>query len=55
MLTSFQTIIFYHCIADTGGNRDGTPPPPAVVIPPNPEAGGRSTNGLMWGKELLRI
>jgi hypothetical protein len=45
-------------IADTGGNRDGTPPPPAIVIPPNPEAGGRSTNGLMWGKlfeELLFV
>jgi len=31
-----------------GGKSDGSPLEPAVVIPPNPEAGGRSTNGLTW-------
>lgn len=39
--------------ADTGGNRDGTEPPPAILIPPNAEAGGRSSNGYMWGMPFV--
>ena len=50
-LASYKTIVaFGDSYTDTGGNRDGTPPPPPIVVPPNAEAGGRSSNGLMWGK-----
>lgn len=31
-----------------GGKQDGSTLAPAVLIPPNPEAGGRSTNGKIW-------
>ncbi|KAF8514791.1 hypothetical protein JB92DRAFT_2917919 [Gautieria morchelliformis] len=52
-LDSYKTIVsFGDSYTDTGGNRDGTPPPPAVVIPPNPEAGGRSSNGPMWVEDF---
>ena len=33
---------------DGGGNHDGSPLAPPVIIPPNAEAGGRSTNGKLW-------
>ncbi|KIJ53496.1 carbohydrate esterase family 16 protein [Sphaerobolus stellatus SS14] len=52
-LHAFDTIVsFGDSYTDTGGNRDGTPPPPAVLIPPNAEAGGRSSNGYMWVEDL---
>jgi hypothetical protein len=33
---------------DGGGNHDGSPLAPPIIIPPNAEAGGRSTNGKLW-------
>ena len=33
---------------DGGGKRDGTPLAPPIIIPPNAQAGGRSTNGKLW-------
>jgi hypothetical protein len=33
---------------DGGGKRNGSPLAPAVIIPPNAQAGGRSTNGKLW-------
>lgn len=31
-----------------GGKHDGSPLAPPIFIPPNPEAGGRSTDGKIW-------
>ena len=35
-----------------GSKSDGLPLDPAIIYPPNPEAGGRSTNGLTWVENL---
>lgn len=35
-----------------GGRQDGGPLPPPVVVPPDAEAGGRSTDGRVWIEEL---
>jgi len=35
-----------------GGKSDGSLLDPAIIYPPNPEAGGRSTNGLTWVENL---
>jgi len=35
-----------------GGKSDGLPLDPAIIYPPNPEAGGLSTNGLTWVENL---
>lgn len=44
----YSTIITFGDSYTTDGKHDGSTPKPAVVIPPNPEAGGRATNGLTW-------
>jgi hypothetical protein len=33
---------------DGGGNHDGSPLAPPILMPPNSEAGGRSTDGKLW-------
>ena len=35
-----------------GGRDDGGPLAPPVVVPPDAEAGGRSTNGKVWVEHL---
>lgn len=35
-----------------GGVEDGSPLSPAVLVPPNPKAGGRSSNGPVWVENL---
>jgi len=48
-LSQIKTIVsFGDSYTDGGGNHDGSPLAPPVVTPPNPEAGGRSTNGKLW-------
>ena len=41
----------YNCHQDSytdGGRQDGSPLDPPILTPPNPLAGGRSTNGRVW-------
>lgn len=38
-----------------GGTDNGSALLPPVVIPPNPEAGGRSTNGRVWAEDLAIV
>ena len=36
-----------------GGRQDGGSLVPAVIIPPNAQAGGRSTNGPVWVEDIV--
>jgi len=45
---NFKTIVSFGDSYTDGGRDDGGPLDPPVVVPPDPEAGGRSTNGLTW-------
>jgi len=48
-LSTIKTIVsFGDSYTDGGGKRNGSPLAPAVIIPPNAQAGGRSTNGKLW-------
>lgn len=51
-LGSYKTIVSFGDSYTDGGVRDGSPPAPAVVIPPNPKAGGRTTNGPVWNEVI---
>ncbi|KAF8153400.1 carbohydrate esterase family 16 protein [Crassisporium funariophilum] len=44
----FKTLVSFGDSYTDGGKQDGSPLSPAVLVPPNVEAGGRSTNGLTW-------
>ncbi|KAF5349323.1 hypothetical protein D9758_011796 [Tetrapyrgos nigripes] len=45
---SFKTIVSFGDSYTDGGIDNGSSLLPPVLIPPNPEAGGRSTNGPVW-------
>lgn len=47
-LHEYKTIVTFGDSYTTAGVTDGSTPAPPVVIPPNPKAGGRTTNGLTW-------
>jgi len=51
-LKSYRTIVAFGDSYTDGGVRDGGPRLPPVVIPPNPKAGGRTTNGLVWVEDI---
>lgn len=44
----YKTIVTFGDSYTTDGVRNGSKPAPPIVIPPNPKAGGRTTNGLTW-------
>jgi hypothetical protein len=48
MTTDAQHLCLQDSYTDGGGKRDGTPLAPPIIIPPNAQAGGRSTNGKLW-------
>lgn len=48
----YKTIVSFGDSYTDGGRRDGGPLAPPVVIPPDPFAGGRSTNGKVWVEHL---
>ncbi|KAF8994730.1 carbohydrate esterase family 16 protein [Cyathus striatus] len=43
-----KTIVSFGDSYTDGGRDDGGPLAPPVLVPPNPQAGGRSTNGFTW-------
>lgn len=47
-LHEYSTIVTFGDSYTTDGMFNGSKPAPPVVIPPNPKAGGRTTNGLTW-------
>ncbi|KAI0752437.1 hypothetical protein C8Q80DRAFT_1145938 [Daedaleopsis nitida] len=49
---TIKTIVAFGDSYTDGGRQDGGPLPPAVVIPPDAEAGGRSTDGKTWVEGL---
>jgi len=51
-LKSIKTIVSFGDSYTDGGKHDGSPLLPPIVIPPNPEAGGRSTNGPVWIEDI---
>ncbi|EIW79505.1 carbohydrate esterase family 16 protein [Coniophora puteana RWD-64-598 SS2] len=51
-LSSIKTIVSFGDSYTDGGRHDGGPLAPAVIIPPNAQAGGRSTNGLVWNENI---
>ncbi|KAH9934464.1 uncharacterized protein BXZ73DRAFT_76952 [Epithele typhae] len=48
----FKTIVAFGDSYTDGGREDGGPLPPPVITPPNPEAGGRATDGRVWVEHL---
>ncbi|TFK31527.1 hypothetical protein BDQ12DRAFT_748237 [Crucibulum laeve] len=48
----FKTIVSFGDSYTDGGKYDGSELLPPIVVPPNPEAGGRSTNGLTWVEQV---
>ncbi|TBU25767.1 hypothetical protein BD311DRAFT_763818 [Dichomitus squalens] len=51
-LKRIKTIVAFGDSYTDGGRDDGGPLSPAVVVPPDAEAGGRSTNGKVWVEHL---
>ncbi|GJJ13573.1 hypothetical protein Clacol_007828 [Clathrus columnatus] len=51
-LQRYRTIVAFGDSYTDGGTRDGGLRAPAIVIPPNPKAGGRTTNGPVWVKDI---
>ncbi|KAN0094326.1 carbohydrate esterase family 16 protein [Tylopilus felleus] len=51
-LAKINTIVSFGDSYTDGGRHDGRPLAPAAVIPPNPFAGGRSTNGKLWVEHI---
>jgi len=47
-MLKYKTIVSFGDSYTDGGKHDGSPLAPAAIIPPNPSAGGRSTNGKLW-------
>jgi len=45
-------VSFGDSYTDGGGEHDGSPLDPAFIIPPNAQAGGRSTNGKLWVENI---
>lgn len=51
-LSSYKTIVTFGDSYTAGGVRDGSTLASPVVIPPNPKAGGRTTNGRVWIEDI---
>jgi len=52
-LNIIRTIVsFGDSYTDGGGGRDGSPLASPIIIPPNAQAGGRSTNGKLWVENI---
>lgn len=51
-LSHYTNIVTFGDSYTTDGKADGSTPEPPVVIPPNPKAGGRTTNGLTWVENI---
>jgi phospholipase/lecithinase/hemolysin len=51
-LKSYKTLVTFGDSYTDGGVRNGGPLLPAVLSPPNPKAGGRTTNGPVWAEGL---
>jgi len=51
-LHRYKTIVSFGDSFTDGGRHDGGPLAPAVIIPPNAQAGGRSTNGHVWVEDI---
>lgn len=51
-LSSYKTIVTFGDSYTSGGVDNGSTLAPAVVIPPNPKAGGRTTNGPVWIEDI---
>ncbi|KIK71568.1 carbohydrate esterase family 16 protein [Collybiopsis luxurians FD-317 M1] len=51
-LNSYKAIVSFGDSYSSGGMINGSALPPAVLSPPNPNAGGRMTNGPLWIEHL---
>ncbi|KAH7914939.1 carbohydrate esterase family 16 protein [Hygrophoropsis aurantiaca] len=51
-LSNYKTIVSFGDSYTDGGRHDGGPLLPPVIIPPNAQAGGRSTNGKVWVENI---
>ncbi|KAH7921926.1 carbohydrate esterase family 16 protein [Leucogyrophana mollusca] len=51
-LSKYKTIVSFGDSYTDGGRHDGGPLLPPVIIPPNAQAGGRSTNGKVWVENI---
>ncbi|EGN93505.1 carbohydrate esterase family 16 protein [Serpula lacrymans var. lacrymans S7.3] len=51
-LGQYKTIVSFGDSYTDGGRHDGGPLAPPVIIPPNAQAGGRSTNGRVWIEDI---
>ncbi|KAH0831387.1 hypothetical protein J3R83DRAFT_14050 [Lanmaoa asiatica] len=51
-LSQYKTIVSFGDSYTDGGRHDGGLLAPAVIIPPNAQAGGRSTNGPVWVEDI---
>ncbi|PSR77862.1 hypothetical protein PHLCEN_2v7683 [Hermanssonia centrifuga] len=51
-LRNYKTIVSFGDSYTDGGKQDGSPLNPPIVIPPDPGAGGRSTNGKVWVENI---
>lgn len=47
-----KTIVSFGDSFSSAGKDDGSPQDPPVIVPPNPLAGGRSTNGFLWVEDV---
>ncbi|KAJ3558213.1 hypothetical protein NM688_g1057 [Phlebia brevispora] len=47
-LRTYNTIVSFGDSYTDGGRQDGSPLDPPILHPPDPGAGGRSTNGKVW-------
>jgi hypothetical protein len=51
-LSSYKTIVSFGDSYTSGGYANGSTLPPPVLIPPNPQAGGRVTDGRVWIEDI---
>ncbi|KAG6889335.1 hypothetical protein C0995_001742 [Termitomyces sp. Mi166 len=53
-LSTFKTIVAFGDQYSDNGVQNGSTPAPPVLTPPNPDAGGRPSNGPVWTEVLAR-
>ncbi|KAJ3798680.1 carbohydrate esterase family 16 protein [Lentinula aff. detonsa] len=54
-LSNYSTIVAFGDSYTSGGTFNGAVLPPPVLSPPNPNAGGRITNGPLWVENLATV
>ncbi|KAJ3739788.1 carbohydrate esterase family 16 protein [Lentinula detonsa] len=54
-LSNYSTIVAFGDSYTSGGTFNGAVLPPPVLSPPNPNAGGRITNGALWVENLATV